>query len=249
MRIYITGDTHGDFSRLGKGCFPELERLTKDDYVVICGDFGGVWDDGSEEQQLLDQLDRRPFTTLFVSGNHENYDLLSKFPVSEWNGGKVQAIRPSILHLLRGQVFTLDGQTFFTMGGASSHDVSDGILELDDPYFKQKYRLLSFRDALFRVNHQSWWKEELPSDAEYLEARENLQRHGWKVDYILTHCAPTSIQEAIVSGLYAPDRLTDFLEELRKKCRFESWFFGHYHNNKVIAKKFVLLYEEMIALR
>ena len=41
--IYITGDTHSDFSRFTEENFPIQSEMTKDDYVIICGDFGGVW--------------------------------------------------------------------------------------------------------------------------------------------------------------------------------------------------------------
>ena len=34
--IYITGDTHGDFSRFSVEAFPEQKNMTKDDYVTIC---------------------------------------------------------------------------------------------------------------------------------------------------------------------------------------------------------------------
>ena len=102
MAIYITGDTHGDFTRFKEELFPEQANMTKDDYVMICGDFGGVWDGSEEEQRWLDWLEERPFTTLFISGNHENFDLLAEYPRSQWNGGEVQRIRPSVIHLLRG---------------------------------------------------------------------------------------------------------------------------------------------------
>ena len=42
MAIFITGDTHGDFSRLLPAAFHEQRDLTKEDYLIICGDFGGV---------------------------------------------------------------------------------------------------------------------------------------------------------------------------------------------------------------
>ena len=73
MVIFLTGDTHGDFSRLRPEVFREQERLSKEDYVIICGDFGSIWDGSDTEQQWLDWLADRPFTTLFVDGNHENY--------------------------------------------------------------------------------------------------------------------------------------------------------------------------------
>lgn len=39
---------------------------------------------------------------LFVSGNHENFDLLAEYPQEDWNGGKVQRIHSHVIHLLRG---------------------------------------------------------------------------------------------------------------------------------------------------
>lgn len=50
--------------------------MTKDDYVIICGDFGGLWtfeEESSREKDVLDWLNNKNFTTLFVDGNHENY--------------------------------------------------------------------------------------------------------------------------------------------------------------------------------
>lgn len=149
---------------------------------------------------------------------------------------------------MRGQIYDICGQRFFTMGGASSHDITDGILEPDDPQFKQKFKRLNQQGALFRVNRRSWWKEELPSEAEYAAARDTLDKAGWKTDFILTHCCPTSIQETLSGGMYQHDALTDFLEEIRQRCKFEFWFFGHYHENRTIDEKFILLYEQIISL-
>lgn len=151
MAIFITGDTHGDFSRLLPAAFHEQRDLTKEDCLIICGDFGGIWDGGDAEQQWLDWLETRSFTTLFVSGNHENYDLLRNYPISQWHGGLVQAIRPSVLHLMRGQLYNICGKRIFTMGGASSHDIRDGILEPDNPDYERKLRQLNAAGALYRA--------------------------------------------------------------------------------------------------
>lgn len=249
MAIYITGDTHGEFSRFLPETFPEQEMLTKEDILLVAGDFGGVWFGDSRDDDGLDFMERRPFTTAFVSGNHENYDALGRYPLEEWHGGKVRRVRPSVLLLEQGQIFDLDGKQFFAMGGASSHDIKDGILEPDDPLFEKKFWMLSTRGAAFRVNHQSWWQEELPSEEEYQEARDNLDRVGWTVDYIITHCAPTSIQNVLLRGLSKPDALTDFLEEICQRCQFKYHFFGHYHADQVIQQKYVLLYEQIIRLK
>lgn len=247
MAVFLTGDTHGKFDRLEAGAFPELDVLSREDCVIICGDFGGVWEGGSKEEAMLDRLDQRPFTTLFVDGNHENYDMLARCPVTEWHGGKVQAIRPNILHLMRGQIFELDGKYFFTMGGASTHDAPDGILNPGSPTFKEDYQWMRTSGARFRVNHRSWWAQELPSPEELRTARESLDRAAWKVDYIVTHCAPDSIQKALVPDR-ASDCLTEFLEEVRKRCVFEYWFMGHYHRDGVIGEKYVLLKDEVLRL-
>ena len=44
--IYVTGDTHADFKRFSTNNFPEQREMTKYDYVIVCGDFGGIWDYG-----------------------------------------------------------------------------------------------------------------------------------------------------------------------------------------------------------
>ena len=206
--IFVTGDTHGDWmTRLNSRSFPEGVGLTKDDYVIICGDFG-LWHDTKEEKYNLEWLDSKLFTTLFVCGNHENYDRLYKYPVEEWNGGKVHKIRDSIFHLMRGQIFDIQGKKFFTFGGASSHDVQDGILEQDDPRINEWHRDY---DKMFRINHVSWWKEELPSEEEMTEGMMNLKQNGSQVDYIITHSPYTSALRQIDqgSGVYKTDILTD----------------------------------------
>lgn len=245
--VFVTGDTHGDFSRFATDRFPEQKDLTKDDLVIICGDFG-IWSDTKEQRFRLKWLDEKPFTTLFVSGNHENYDLLASYPVSEWNGGKVQFIKPSVIHLMRGQVFTIDGRKFFSMGGASSHDIGGGILEPDDPNLKGKCEMLRMSGSSYRVNHVSWWKEELPNAEEYAEANRNLACNDWKVDFVISHCAPTSVSSFISGGTYRPDALTDYLEQLKSRLNFRRWYFGHYHTNLNIGTQFVLLYEKILWL-
>ena len=129
------------------------------------------------------------------------------YPVEEWHGGKVQKIRPSVIHLMRGQVYELEGKKIFAFGGASSHDIDGGILELDDPDFKKKKKELDKGWKPYRINHLSWWKEELPSSEEMEVGRKNLQKHNNVVDFIVTHCASSSTAALLSHGLYKPDLL------------------------------------------
>ena len=101
---------------------------------------------------------------------------------------------------------------------------------------------------MFRVKHLSWWEQELPSDEEYAEARRNLERVNYEVDYIITHCAPDSIQDELSGGRYLKDQLTGFLEEVKNKAQFHYWLHGHYHDNKIIGDQFVLLYEQIVQI-
>ena len=146
--------------------------MTKRDIVICAGDFGGVWFGDGRDEAALDWLESLPFTLAFVCGNHENYDALERYPVKDWHGGKVHRIRSHVLHLMRGQVFELEGYHFFTMGGAKSHDTEDGILEPGAPDFERKLLMLQRKPrARYRINHISWWAQEMPSEEEYAEAR------------------------------------------------------------------------------
>jgi len=108
--LFVTADTHGKyyFSKL-KAFAKENKDLTKKDYVIIAGDFGGLWNEDTVAEDLA-PYERLPFTILFVDGNHDNFTLLNQFPITTWNGGKVHKISSNIIHLMRGQVYEIDGK-------------------------------------------------------------------------------------------------------------------------------------------
>ena len=145
--IYITGDTHGGFQRFTTDNFPQQKKMGRDDYAVVAGDFGGVWDGSPREAYWLDWLEKKPFTTLFVDGNHENFEKLNALPVHTWHGGRVHYVRPHVIHLMRGQMYNIEGHTFFTMGGAQSHDIEDGILDPEAADFKETLQRRVIRAA------------------------------------------------------------------------------------------------------
>lgn len=224
--IYITGDTHIpiDMAKLDINYFPVQENLSKKDYLIICGDFGGVWDRTKEREQILNELGSKNFTILFVDGNHENFDMLDKMPVSQWHGGKVHFIRDTIIHLMRGQIFEIDGLKFFTMGGGNSNDKA------------------------FRIPHRSWWKQELPNDMEKQTGLENLALNDNKVDYIITHTAPTDIVLQIRDINADELELNEYLLNIKNTVQFKKWFFGHFHTNRILDEKFILLYNKFYCI-
>lgn len=246
--IYITGDCHCDFTRFSMDNFPIQTEMTKDDYVIICGDFGGVWtfeNESEQEKYLLDWLNKKNFTTLFVDGNHENFTRLYNYPEKKWHGGKVHKIRDSVLHLMRGEIFEIDNKRIFTFGGASSHDIQDGILNLDE---EEKIYNFRKRGAYFRIRDYSWWDLELPTNEEMKNGIKNLEKVNYKVDYIISHCCPTSVQAILGAGKYKKDYLTDYLQQISEKCEFKKWYFGHYHNYRQVNSQYTLLYEDIVPL-
>ncbi len=203
--IYVTGDTHADIDikKLSVKNFPMQKSLTKKDYLIVCGDFGLIWDGSTREIWWKKWLAGKNFTTLWIDGNHENFDILREFSLQDKFGGKVREIAPNIYHLERGQVLTIDGQRFFVMGGARSHDKE------------------------YRTEHISWWKDEMPSMEEMERGINALDNNGWSVDYVLTHCAPRSIQ-TMIADWYENDPLVSYLERIMVDLQFKRWYFGHY---------------------
>ena len=74
-----------------------------------------------------------------------------------------------------------------------------------------------------------------------------MDAHGWAVDYIITHCAPTSIALQF-SRHNVADHLTDFLQEVKDWAQYYYWLFGHYHDNKAIDTKHILLWEQIVQI-
>jgi predicted phosphodiesterase len=230
--IYITGDTHIpiDITKFSMPNFVEQKQMTKNDYVIICGDFGGVWNNSHEEIYWRKWLNDKNFTTLFVDGNHENFNLLNQYPVEYWSGGKIHKISDSIYHLLRGQVFDIDSHTFFTMGGAESVD------------------------RMRRTEGISWWAEEMPNQTEFNEGMTNLDKHNWKVNYVISHTCSIKIFEEYNNytiGLYKlpPTPVEEYFDILEEKLDFKHWYFGHYHDNGDIDNRHTILYNQIIPIR
>lgn len=209
--IWLCGDTHGemDFDKV-ENFFEELEaydtEVTKADYLIILGDAGVCWDDGISDETVQNLLHNLPCTVLWLDGNHENFDLILDYPIEDWHGGKVQFIQEDIIHLMRGQVYEIGGKTFFTFGGGFSIDKN------------------------WRIPRRSWWPEEMPTEEEYEEGRKNLEKHGYRVDYILTHTCPNFIAHELVTDILPGEEdLQYYLDDISQSVDFDMWYFGHWH--------------------
>ena len=213
----VEGDTHGSFSRFSSRNFSEGKNLNRNDYVIICGDFGGIWDTDERnlsEKYWLDWLNAKPWTTLFVDGNHENFTRLNSFPQVEFCGGLAHQIRPHIYHLMRGEIFEIDNCTILAFGGAQSHDKE------------------------FRIKDISWWADEVPTAADFNNAKKNLALYNNKVDFIVTHEAQAStfyemaLYGKIPPSQYLPNETSKQIQDLISNVEYKQHYFGHHHLNK-----------------
>lgn len=227
-RIFITGDTHGsiELKKLSNKNFPTAKTLTKEDTVIICGDAGFMWDNSNETKYWDDWAEDRPFTIISVFGNHSNYDSLRAIPITEWNEAKVRRVRPHVMYIENGEIFTLNNQTFFCMGGAASVDKA------------------------YRKEGKSWWAAEIPTWNEMEYAANNLRIHNFQVDNIITHCGPNYIVDKLFPYEHAYDSVTNFLEKfVRMTTTFNHWWIGHYHVDRSYDnQKFEILYKNILEI-
>ena len=230
MRLIITGDTHGDPVKRFRSVIDNIKAseeteyaFTKNDLMAVVGDFGVIWGPDTPKQRrienrILDELEAMPFTTVFIDGNHENFDRLLAFPEEERFGGKVGVLRPSVLHLKqRGHVYDFGGMKTWCFGGGISID------------------------KILRREGNSWWAEEEPSKEEYEYGISQLEANGWRVDIVLTHAAPTralnalNLKPLLARDLgYEPnlyDPLSPYFDKIAGRLDFDSWVFGHYHKD------------------
>lgn len=225
--IFATGDTHGnargEFSKFNSKNFIEGKSLTKNDYVIITGDVGFFW--SKESDYWMNWISNKPWTTLFVDGNHEPFHKLYQHPTVPMFGSKVRKITDSVFHLMRGEVYTIDNIKFFTMGGAES------------------------TDKVYRVEGVSWWGEEIPTYQEFEYGLRNLDENSNEIDYIISHTAPKS---AIRNYLpIFPDRVNDpvsvYLDSVVANNNFKKLFCGHFHIDKVFGK-YNFLYNNIVKI-
>lgn len=208
MSIFVCGDIHSTLDIDKLDVFMNRKDLTEKDYLIICGDTGICGFSREQEIATREYLKNLPMTVLFVDGNHENFNYLNSYSVQEWNGGKVHIIEDKIIHLMRGQVYLIDGKRFFAFGGAFSID--------------RFYRTLGL----------TYFDEELPSQEEYEEGWKNLQANNYEVDYIISHTGPYELIAEL--GYECHNESLEqlrFFQEVADKVNFKDWYFGHFHED------------------
>lgn len=219
--VYVTGDTHGNFDRFRE---KSLKKLKRNDTIIVCGDFGFIWNNSYAERVNLRKLSELKYNVAFVDGCHENFDLLYKYPIETWNGGKAHIISDNVIHLMRGQVYTIDDIKIFTFGGGHSGDIE------------------------IRKETNSWYSQEEPTPEEVLDGVNNLISCDYNIDYVITHEPPSSIKSCLDIENSHRLECDAFFEQIKDNCNFKHWFFGKCHENKFIPLRFSALFDEVVKL-
>lgn len=218
--IYITGDTHADIERLYD---KSLRKLKKDDYLIICGDFGFIWDDDKKDQKRIKKLSKLKFNILFVDGTHENFDLLEKYKIVPFADSQARMISENIYHLLRGKIYSIENKNIFTFGGGESLDKE------------------------MKISQNKWWPQELPTIDELKSSVSELEKFNRQVDYVVSHEPPSKIKTLINKNSNI-NTLNRFFDDVAKEVKFKKWFFGSTHVNKAFVDKYVSLFDEIYKL-
>ena len=222
--VYVTGDMHGAENRLYD---KQWRKLKAGDVLIVCGDFGYIWDGGKREEEYIKYLGSRKFTVCFVDGTHENFDKINACRETYWKGGMVHRIHGNLLHLMRGQIFNIDGVSIFTFGGGESTDKD------------------------IRAEQGLYWKEELPTPREMAEGAAKLDKVGCEVDYIITHEPPKRVKSAMLLRGGEVDRLNKlngYFEEIEAGCNFKKWYFGSMHEDRAVTPIHTCVFNKIIPL-
>lgn len=226
---YITGDTHGMLREFrARIRFCEVNHTTKEDTMIILGDAGINYhvNDGYQhlDRELKKILEEAPITWFCIHGNHEQRPYaIDTYEEEIWHGGVVYVEKefPSIKFAKDGEIYDFDGKKCLAIGGAYSID--------------KWHRLLRY---------WPWFDNEQPSDEIKAYVVQQLEKVGWKVDYIFSHTAPKKYEpvEAFLPGIDQSrvDKTTeewlDKIEDKLNEMKYERWFLGHYHIEKEEGK-------------
>lgn len=226
--VWLTGDIHGSHSinKLSTSNFPISTMMCKDDIVIILGDFGLLWKSqpDKEEKYWTKWLTDKPWTTIVVPGNHENWDRIHSLEKVDKFGGKMGKYNDSIFFMERGEIYDIDGNIIFNMGGAHSIDRDDRILGI------------------------SWWNEELPTVMDFEHGFRKLEEFGNEVDYILGHtCSNYAIDKMFKPRWKINDIVSNYFDVVVDKVSFKKFYFGHWHKD-IDDGEYRALYHNIIKL-
>lgn len=235
--LYFHGDIHGDIlTNFSYNKNPEMRKLTPNDYLIILGDCGVPWNDYTFKEDIykLNWLNDRPYKTIFITGNHDNYDLIEQMPqISFHQGIARQAVYNNKIYK---NIFYIDKPTFLYLNqydiliipGADSHDIQDGIIDGTQKDWRKTYKLAKQSGKKFmRVSHVTWWPQEKVQVnlVNQLIKEKNIKY----VHFILSHECPAN-QLWQTNRRFQSNKGQIFLEQIQNTIEYDIWLHGHLHD-------------------
>ncbi len=194
----------------------DTKSIKKGDTLIILGDFGFVWDDSKEETKILKKLSKLPFKILFLDGTRDKLPTINKYPDTVYNSAAAKEIvKNKIFYIKRGEVLEIEHKKIFCFGGYDNTDIDFSIEDFS------------------------------PNMQDFTSAKENLKRHNFKVDYILTHGPSKAIDLFLSLGNMPSGNTALFLDEVNKHTEYSKWYFGWYHLDKYVSPKVQGVYKNI----
>ncbi len=225
MMIFLSGDTHGSFSRIKEFC--KKMNLGINDILILLGDTELNYHLGAKDNEKKEFLQNIGVTFFIIRGNHEkNPENMSIYNRIKYKGATalVQLNYPNLIFAVDGEIYDLEdnGKKTIVIGGAYSID---------------KELRISYGDR--------WFKDEQPSEETMRKVEEKLRQNDWTVDYVLTHAAPLRYEprEWFLKWIDQKnvDKSTErWLDYIFSNLSFEKWYCAHYHGDKTIDKMRIL---------
>lgn len=104
-------------------------------------------------------------------------------------------------------------------------------------------------DKHLRIEGKNWWSDEIPSYEMFEYAANNLRAHSMKIDYILSHTTSNRTIQKFDKWFPKFDPVTNFLDKfVEEEVDFRANLFGHFHQDRTIDNKHILLYNDIIEL-
>lgn len=217
--IYITGDTHGNFTRVRNLC--RVFETKKEDILIILGDAGINYYGADRDKKVKKMLENLPITIFSIHGNHEmRPETIPTYKEVEWNGGIVyqEEKYPHLLFAKDGEIYDFEGIKTIAIGGAYSVD--------------KEYRL---------QNGWGWWADEQPGEEIKARVEKALADNGNRIDVVLSHTTPLKYEPVEMFLSYVDQSKVDksteiWLDKIEDTIDYMKWYCGHYHTNKSIDK-------------
>ena len=211
--IYITGDTHGNFSRL------KNINFNKNDLLIVLGDAGINYNLNWTDKIKKNYLNSLNIKIFSIRGNHEERpENINTYKETNIYGGKAfnEEDYPNLIFAKDGEVYNIDNKKILVIGGAYSVD----------------------KDIRIKYGY-SWFKDEQLTKEEMYNIYNKVK--GQEYDIVLTHTCPKKYEPTEMFLKDLDESTIDksmeiFLDKIEEEIKYKKWYCGHYHTEKEVDK-------------